>query len=596
MQKTISYHLFKDSLYNACKADADRYVFAENGAIYPKGPHHNMIAPEAACRAAYAFAVSHHFSGDEKLREKAVCLLDYAGRSLIRMDGYVYWPQPVAALCAMGRWARDAFHAAQLLQYKPAMEWLDELLDHWPYDRENHRFVERFVGGAHYPTSVHGFSNTYNMIAEGAADSWLIAAETGNEGLLEKAKDTLVNFILPGQREDGIWNYSAPDSANLGLLNEGEEEYNYCLYLVYILSNLLEVPDARVLLEKPVKKAMDALLERFLNEDGSIYAPVHWGWNHIFESTLLTSIVCWRLYRYCGCGEDYARISARAIHWLETANIDGYSLDGTALGSLYWQMLFLDMLKDDFSVTGDVCEAEDVIATLEGVEKKLAVLPADAVHLSFYFSLQVYATRYAIQRKVMGMKTKQPENISIPALPQSAKVSLPWQFADTCCSGAMELSHDEKGLHLHITCDGSMENQPYEGPSLFLGDGVLLSLQDETGKRATVSLAQEKGKPVVYLYNHALPFKGDLRTYVEAEPRGWYLQESRLDIQKSESGRVFDCFLAWQELGLRAEKGCLLRGGIAITRLTPYGCQYNQLGRTSLDEKDIPCPCQFILM
>lgn len=596
MQQNISFYQFKDRLYNDCLSNVSRYVFAENGAIYPKGPHYNVISPETACREAYVLAVAYHFFGDEMLRQRAQLFLDYAGNSLIRKDDHVYWPAPVASLCSMGRWAREAFRAAQILQYKSSLEWLEEMFDSWPYDWNEHRFVERYLEASHYPTSVHGFLTTYNMIAEGVADSWMIADETGNKMLMDKAMDVIVNFILPGQREDGIWNYSAPKTADMGYLNDGEKEYNYCLYLVYILSNLLEIPDARILLEKPLKKAMDSLLERFLNKDGSIYAPVHWGWDHIFESTLLTSVICWRLYNYCGF-EQYESIVARGIHWLMVADMGcGNLAGGMSCVGLYWNAVFLDMLKDDFSVAGEMCKKAEVIDTLEMVEKKLAILPPDATHLSLYFSLQVYATRYALQRKIVRLKSGSDEDIRIPMLPQYVTIPMPWQFADTGYSGTAMLAYDTDGLQISVNCDGPMDNQPYNNASLYQGDGVILTFWDTAGKQVLVNLALQAGEPVVYLYNNTIPFKGDLRLYVDSEPQGWYLKESRLEIKKTENGVKFQAMLKWNELGIQAEKAARFTGGIAITRLTPYGCQYNQFGRTALEDKDFSYQSVFTLV
>lgn len=561
-------------------------MIREDGAIYPKGPYHHMIGPDAACREAYVMAVAYHFSGDEMLCQKAKIFLDYAGNSLIHKDGYVYWPAPLATLCSMGRWAREAYRAAEILQYAPAMQWLDEIFDCWPFNAEEHRFVERFMEASHYPTSVNGTLTVYNMIAEGVTDGWLIANKTGNKSLKNKVIDVLCNFILPGQREDGLWNYHAPRTVDMGNLNDGEEDYNYSLYLVYILSNLLECPDARPLLQGPLKKGIDVLIERFMHTDGSIYAPIHWGWDHIYESTLLTSVVCWRLYRYCDYAQ-YSVVAARGIHWLMVADLGVGNLSkGMSCVGLHWSALFLDMLKDDFCVEGELCTKEEVIQTLEKVEKILAIVPPDSIHHEFYFSLQVYNTYYAIQRKIQRLKKEKADILSIPMLPAWVRTDMPWQFEDTGYNGDMALSYDKDSLLLNINCSGTMQRQPYSAASMFQGDGVILTLNDAKGNHALVNLALEDGIPVAYLYNDALSFKADLRVYVKSEPRGWYLTKSNVSAEKTESGVIFRAKLFWEELGLEAGQGERLTGGIAITRYTPYGCQYNQWGRTDLEDKD----------
>ncbi|MBO5068902.1 MAG: hypothetical protein J6C37_00850, partial [Roseburia sp.] len=526
MKQQISCKQFWDRLYQDCKRNTERYIIREDGAIYPKGPYHYMIGPDAACREAYVMAVAYHFSGDETLCQKAELFLDYAGKSLIQKDGYVYWPAPVATLCDMGRWAREAYRAAEILQYDPAIRWLETIFDCWPYRENEHRFVERFMEATHYPTSVNGFLTTYNMIAEGMADGWLVANKTGNQNLKDKVKDILCNFILPGQRGDGLWNYSAPKAEDMGYLNDGEKEYNYCLYLVYILSNLLECPDARPLLEEPLKKAVDELIRRFMHADGSIYTPVHWGWDHIYESTLLTSVVCWRLYHCCGYAQ-YSTVAARGIHWLMVTDMGVGNLSGgMSCVGLYWNALFLDMLKDDFSVEGELCTKAEVIHTLEKVEKILSIVPPDGTHRELYFSLGVYNTCYAIQRKIQRLKKENDDVLSIPMWPNHVRTDMPWQFEDTGYSGKMTISYDDEGLYVMVDCSGSMEKQPYTDASLYQGDGVILTLRDSKGNHALINLALQEGEPVAYLYNDALPFKGDLRLYVESEPQGWYLKNS----------------------------------------------------------------------
>lgn len=583
---TVSYSQFQNQFISDCMEASGQYVVREDGAIYRAGYNIDMISVDTACKEAYKMAVAYQFSENDYFKSRVKSFLDYAGKSLICQDGYLYWAEQIPSLCAMGRWARYAIRASEIIKYDTALIWLEQLMDNWPFWKEEHRFIERFTGGSHYPTSVNCFMKTYNMVAEGVADSWMIANRTGNRSLKEKAKDVLCNFILPGQREDGLWDYCCRKNLDMGILNDGEEEYNYCLYLVYILSNLLEIKDAAVLLESPLKRAVDVLMERFMRSDGSIYAPVHWGWDHIYESTLFTSIICWRLFHYCG-NTVYEPVVARGIHWLRITDMGaGNVRDKVSCVGLRWDVLFLDLLKDRFSAEGKLCTRSEAVQTLEHVQKMLSVLPPDESHKNFYFSSYVYNTYYAIQRKISRMKKEEQDILEIPMKPAGAQVDMPWQFPETCYSGKAVFSYDRQGIIISVKCHAAMKNQPYLGASMYQGDGVIVSLQDTKGNHALVNLALQSGKPVGYLYNNAIPFKGDLRLYVQSEPRGWYLKEDRVIIHQEEDGVVFHFTLLWTDLGWRAEKGDCLSGGVAITRYTPYGCQYNQWGRTDLEDAD----------
>lgn len=560
----------------------EQYLVEDSGAISTKDPYINRITPESACHMAYLTALAGKETGDGELSAFAGHALAYAGRSLVESEGALYWPHPVPSLCSQGRWAREAIRAAELIGDAAAFRWLEELFSRWPYNEEEHKFVERFIGGCQFPTSVYGFLTTYNMIAEGVSDAWLVAEKTGNTALKERAKDCLVNFILPGQREDGIWNYHAP--RGLGILNEGEEEYNYNLYLLNILSNLLELPEARELLAEPLKRSFDTLFRRFSFPDGSVYTPVHWGWDHIYESTLLSSLIAWRLYHYCGLPDSYRDITVRGIHWMELTDLGrGQLADGMSSVGLYWNTLYLDLCRDHYAGEAEVCTQEQARAQLRMVEQKLSVIPPDRAHADLYFGLRVFETRYAIQRKVQRMRKLSPhETASIPRKPSVCQLELPWEFSQTGYSGRVALSYDDQYLYLTAEVESAACNQPYQGSGLYQGDGILLELGQRGEAHAAVNLTVENGKPVAWKHNDLLPFGGDMRLYLDTIPRGWYLLDALL-VRTTERGMEYQAQLAWKDLGVRPEQGKSMPAGVAICRATPYGVQYNQWGRTSLE-------------
>lgn len=588
MKKTIGYQQFSDTFTEDMRKKLNGLKFDENGSVYSPDVFINLISGESACSLAYDFALAWKFSGEEPFRTATVNLLDYADRNLVRSNGRTYFVQDIPSLCSQGRTVRGAFKAAMLVQDKNALVWLEEILANWPYDKNRHRFVERFTAISHYPTCINGFLDTLNMIAEGAADAWLIGSQTGNQTLIEKAKDTICNYILPEQLDSGLFNYHSRRDRDMEIYNDGETEYNYNLYLLYILSHLLPIREAREILAVPLEKSMRALYERFHLSDGGIYTPVHWGWDHIYESTLLTANLAWRLHRYCGYAE-YESICARAVNWLMIADVGAGSHSALYMPGLYWSYLFEDLLMDEFSVTGTVAEEKQVAETLELVETKLAKLPGSRNHLDLFFGLQIQKIWMALQRKVNRMKHAGADAFvtTVPAAPQKTVLDMPWMYPDFGYAGKAELSYDADALYLTVQTDCKTVKQPYTAAELYQGDGVLLELNGKDNAHVVLVLAQEAGKPVIYKYNDTtIPFGGDLRCYKTSIPFGWYLTQSSLACENTDEGLRYTAKLLWSDLGLSAKSGDVLTGGICINRSTLYGVDYNQWGKTVMEVSD----------
>lgn len=595
MKKTIDHNQFSSNFVRDAESCLAGLEFAQDGSIYHKGYYINIIGGDAACSMAYRFALAWKFGAGENMRDAARQMLDYADRSLLRHNGYVYWPTPGPSLCQQGRWARDAYHAAVMINDKEAIAWLEEMFLAWPYDKENHRFLERFTPVTHYPTSINGFLTTLNMVAEGAADAWLIASQTANPTLLERAKDTICNFILPEQLPSGFFNYHAKREVDSGLYNDGETEYNYNLYLVYILAQLLDLEDAREILLEPLKKSFDALYTAFQFEDGSIYTPVHWGWGHIFESTFLTAVISWKLYHWCGLPE-YEAVCARAIHWLMVTDLGAGNHERLYVPGLYWSHLFQDILKDDFCVSADVADEEQIADTLQILERKLSRLPGSRNHIDSHFSLGDHKIWQAVQRKVNYMNSHASSTFTVPFAPKRATINMPWMYPQTAYSGSAELSFDHEALYIRVKTNCKDINQPYEAAELYQGDSVLLELNSPNGSgHCVVIMAQENGRPVLYKYNdRQIPFGGDLRVYRTSIPFGWYLEKSSLSLVAVDEGICYDAKLLWNELGVIPSAGDAFTGGISINRSTPLAVQYNQWGKTAMEVSDFSRKGTFI--
>lgn len=586
MKKTISARDFDARFLREMEEKYNSLSLGEDGGIAPKGVYRWLLDPVAAMSASWDMALAYHVSHDEKYRQMADALLEYLERSLIHQDGYTYWAVPYPpSFCQQGRWSREALRAAQLTGNQKALGWMCQMFNAWPYDKEGHRFVERFMPGIHLPQSVNGFLTTYNMIADGTVNCWILAKQTGCDELLEKARDTLCNFILPGQREDGLWSYHAKRNVDMGLYNDGEEEYNYNLYLLYILSHLLYDEEARALIQEPLRRSFDELYRRFNFGDGSMYVPMHWGWDHIWEGAIYAAIISWRLFHFCGL-EEYEELSARSMNWMIEADLGvGRHGGGNSAVGLYWGSYFEDLYTEDFCVTGEVASREDIIRTLEFVLSKFRIVRSDVTHRGIFFGTSQYRTVHDIERKIVRMKKPTiDETATIAKAPEKTVLELPWQYEQSCYAGRAEVSYDDEALHLRVQTNCKGYTQSYEGASLFAGDGILLDLTAADGSHARVSLAREGEKEVLYRYNDKIPFRGDLRLYVQSEPRGWYLEKSTLSMTMEEAGLVYEAKLLWNELGLKPDAGEKLAAGLAIIRQTAYGPQYNQWGKTGMED------------
>lgn len=589
---------FHEKFMKEARAICSRVTIGEDGSIYSNGQIITMYDSNDVCSRSYLLAIAYSICGEEIFAQKVRALLDYARRLLVETNGRLHFSKEVVSLCDQGRSFKILLHAAQLVGDTEAYSWIADLLAAWPYDEKKHRFVERYMAGVGYATHINGFCDVYNMLAEGAADAWCAGHLAGNRTLVERARDSVVHFLLPGQREDGLWSYHCKRDIDMGKMNDGEDEYNYNLYLLYVLSPLLEIEEARELVAEPLMRSFDVLYERFALGDGSMYAPVHWGWDHLWESTLYAALLAWRFYHNCGV-EKYSAISARALDWLMRADLgvgNLHSCNMTTCG-MFWGTYFLDMFKDNFEVAfeGEPVSDERIIATLDRTEKILRIPPADDVHLNFWFSLYGCNTAPAIRRKINRMKFHPAHETAEIPHEGSVRLALPWDDPANCAAGSATVSYDATGLNLTVECERKMTNQPYHGPTLFRGDNILLELR-EGGIRTLISLAIEDGNPVIYRYSNDFSIGADLRCFKEEIPRGWYAEKSSLTAEVQEGVTRFTARLDIAELGgITLRCGEEITVGLAIVCHTAYGCQFNQWGKTPLERLPLDYDGRWIL-
>lgn len=251
---------------------------------------------------------------------------------------------------------------------------------------------------------------------------------------------------------------------------------------------------------------------------------------------------------------------------------------------LYWGSYFYDLYMDDFCVTGNVAERAHIIRTLEMVHSKFRVVRPDNTHRNIFFGTSQYNTVHAIERKIMRMKKQCEDTATIARVPETTTLQLPWQFNETGYAAIARISFDDEALYVQVQTNCKDYQQAYEGPSLFAGDSILLDLSAPNDTHARLSLAREGSTEVIYLYNDKIPFRGDLRLYIQSEPRGWYLSESDLTMTMTSSGLLYDVKIVWDEIGLKPQAGETFNAGLAVIKQTPYGPQFNQWGRTGMED------------
>lgn len=577
MHRTITARDYLPRLYAECRRDLETYVIRDDGALFKRERIITLLPGPAACAMALKHAVAFRLSGDEAFADFARAALKWAQIGLIEWRGQQFWAQEITpSLCNHGRWIRHVFYAARALNDDEAMNWAADFMLRWPY-REGEGFVERVLSGPQAPTSVGAFSHTYNMRAEGAVDAWMLGHATQNELLMRRGEDELCNFILPGQRADGHWDYQARADG----MSESDSclanEFNYSFYLMVILSNLLAFPEWRERIAPAVMRSYDALRQSFERADGSLSAPVHWGPAHIFESTIFSMITAWRLETHAGQNQ-YAGVAARGLHWKEQTPISGTR-------PLFWDRHLLEMMSEDFVVEGEVAEKSQILDTLREVERKISTPLASNMQFGRY--LGGLTTAFAMQRHIQFLQDDNPprEAEVPPHHAQSAPSVLKWEHDANILNARALWSFDEQWLYARFEVKNDAHWQPYHGFELFRGDGVLLIFGDKESE-TRLSLALTESGPVVFRYDGAHGF-GAVRSWLPATAsEGEVLRESSLAVENDGATMIYDARLSWEELGLSPAQNREISLSWTLTKLRPHGWQHHTWGRNPFD-KDI---------
>ena len=590
MHRKLTSHHYASRLAQECKNEIDSYVIDDDGTMHKKGGVIDILPGYAACPLALKHAAAFKITSSKKFQQFAQACLAAAERGLVENGGVRFWPHEAAvSLCAQGRWIRNAYYAATAVGDQAALAWLADMMDRWPYAHGEHRFVERMMAGPMKPTSVNGFSHSFNMLCEGAVDGWMLGKAAGNRALMDRSEDEIVNFTLPGQRDDGHWSYrarsanmSATDSCNPG-------EFNYSFYLTLLLSNLLQFPEWKDRLAGPVRKSYDALRDEFEFDDGSIYAPVHWGWNHLFESTTFSMLVAWRLCKHCGL-DGYGEAAARAVHWCESAQLQGWSL--------FWDRHFLELLLDDFEAEADVAEPVQIMETLNDFERRLGTPYAGDMAYGRYFAdlPLILALQRKTQYLLNRMKGHKPGRVDVPRWPEMCEpIFLTWDKDPDVLDTWGSFAWDDDNLYVQFSVANNGHWQPYSGFELFRGDGVIMCFHNGGGHDVRVNLALTERGAYAFLYNPELPYGLHRSWLPKGTSEGRVLDGADVVASVSPKAVVYTASLSWKELGISPASGKAMPFSFTSTKLQPIGWQHVTWGKDPFDEFVADEPGQLVL-
>lgn len=579
-------------LQQECQNEIQSHIINPDGTMQRRDKTINLLTVTTLAPMALRHAVVFSLSGKEGSRDFASACLAAAETGLVENNGLRFWPHEFTpSLCAQGRWIRTAYYAARATGDRTALNWLMDMMDRWPYLPEQHRFVERLLAGPAKPTSVGGFSHTYNMTAEGAVDGWMLGLATGNQALMDRCEDQILNYTLPGQRADGHWDYRARSESMTETESCLPEEYNYSFYTALVLSNLLAFPQWKDRIVGPVRKSYDALRKAFEYPDGSIYAPVHWGWNHLWESTSFSMLMAWRLYKHAGL-KEYGPVVARALHWEETAQIHA------SVYNPWWDRHTLELLVEDFVVEGEVAEKPAIIETLKYFDEKLSTPFAGNMQYGRYYG--DLAVTFPLQRKIQCLLNEVSGvtlgSMGVPRHPkQSDPLRVSWYKDPAILNHQATFSWNDEFLYAEFQVANDSHWQPYDGIDLFRGDGVILVFHQQDKPDLRINLVLEQDDPAIFLYNPAFGF-GPTRTWLpKGSSEGDYLKRSQLQVDLEGKQVRYVAKLAWQELGLSPVAGVALPFSYTVTKLRPVGFQHLSWGKDPFDPIVSGRPGQLVL-
>jgi hypothetical protein len=221
----------------------------------------------------------------------------------------------------------------QLLRYARAvgdnavLELPAKIWREWPYDPDRHNLATQpdSQGGDMTP------NDTYNMKMVGATACWLLGKHLGDEFLMERGRDSVLNFILPGFLPEGYWFYR-PGSPEGYVVDGVMQQNHYDGFVKAMLARLLVHPEWRA---EPV--ALDVL------QRGMDFVLKHLTLEHDGGRTMT-----WELYRGLefGTNEAHSRHIGHAGMYAEAMMVLSRYVDSKYLRPLEQSMQYVYDSRD----------------------------------------------------------------------------------------------------------------------------------------------------------------------------------------------------------------------------------------------------------
>lgn len=253
-----------------------------------------------------------------------------------------------------------------LLRYARASarpDLLDQCLDlwrRWPYDYDRHNLATEPAADGGDTTA----NDTYNMKLVGACAIWLLGKYRGDEGLMERARDSVLKFIMPGLRPEGFW-YYRPGSPEGALVNGLQTHNHYDGFVKMLLSRLLMHPEWRAEpgVMQGFRRGMDFSLRHLTADDGrTLKWELHPGVTYGPHETLArylghAGMFCEPLYVLAKhCDPSYLQPlqrSLQTVYDLRHNELLADYWDNSWLYSIYGGLFTLSSLGVEFERTPD---------------------------------------------------------------------------------------------------------------------------------------------------------------------------------------------------------------------------------------------------
>jgi hypothetical protein len=221
----------------------------------------------------HTFTMQYAMSGDANVGEAAW----YCARMLRELTRQ--HPEPHRLHClSFGMNTMMMIRLARLVERPELLELAVPAWKQWPYDEKRHNFATQPAadGGDQTP------NDTYNMKMIGATAAWMLGKYMGDNELMAKGRDSVMNFILPAIQPAGYWLYR-PGSPEGKIINGIMANNHYDGFVKTTLAELLMHDEWRA--EKGVmqtlRRGVDFVLQNLVDQnERTLRFELHSGANY----------------------------------------------------------------------------------------------------------------------------------------------------------------------------------------------------------------------------------------------------------------------------------------------------------------------------